>query len=189
MWSGAACRFLTQPTSMFTRFKKIYGIQAGGNAFERPDDLLKWVDLYDLTQKTMQQQLVVSSCPCTLLCLFWPLQAFLLISLVHGETAPTTIDRKMPFTLLQRMQVLNQNPIDKVSCNPAGVHQAGVRVGEELIFSHESLFHPMSEHCPLHLQSTPAISIASCEALSAAILMLPASSKGISTAHSLCSLC
>ena len=46
---------------MFTRFEKIYSIQAGGNAFERPDDLLKWVDLYDLTQKSMQQHLVVSS--------------------------------------------------------------------------------------------------------------------------------
>ena len=115
MWSGAACRFLTQPTSMFTRFKKIYGIQAGGNAFERPDDLLKWVDLYDLTQKTMQQQLVVSSCPCTLLCLFWPLQAFPLMSLMHGGNLPITNDQKVPNSLVSRMHILSGKPIDKTS--------------------------------------------------------------------------
>lgn len=60
MWQRygtAPLRFRSRPPAMFEHFKGIYGLQDNGTSFSRPEDLLRQVGLYDLTQQTLHSHL------------------------------------------------------------------------------------------------------------------------------------
>jgi len=56
-YGTAPYRFQSKPRAMFELFKGIYDLQANGTSFHSPEDLLKRVGLYDLTQKSTRLHL------------------------------------------------------------------------------------------------------------------------------------